>query len=78
VPDRAAPVPDGLTAEVLAALAALPRRQRAVVVLRYVEDLDVESTAQVLGINPGTVKSQAAKGLATLRATLSSQSGALR
>jgi RNA polymerase sigma-70 factor (sigma-E family) len=56
-----------------AALAALDRlspRQRAVIVLRYVEDLDVETTARALGITTGTVKSQAARGLATLRATI--------
>ncbi|GAA0616179.1 SigE family RNA polymerase sigma factor [Sporichthya brevicatena] len=72
LPDRAAPPDDdGITPAVLAALATLPRRQRAVVVLRYVEDLDVEQTAALLGISTGTVKSQAAKGLASLRAHLS-------
>jgi RNA polymerase sigma-70 factor (sigma-E family) len=54
----------------LAALDCLSPRQRAVIVLRYVEDLDVETTARVLGITPGTVKSQAARGLATLRAAM--------
>jgi RNA polymerase sigma-70 factor (sigma-E family) len=78
VPDRAAPAAGEIAAEVMAALAALPRGQRAVVVLRHIEDLDVETTAQVLGISPGTVKSQAAKGRATLRAKLSSEFGALR
>jgi RNA polymerase sigma-70 factor (sigma-E family) len=67
LPDRASPPDDGLTVEVIAALSALPRRQRAVVVLRYVEDLDVEATAHLLGISPGTVKSQSAKGLAVMR-----------
>lgn len=50
-----------------AAVRALPTRQRTVVVLRYFEDLSVEETAEVLGCRPGTVKSQAAKALRTLR-----------
>jgi RNA polymerase sigma-70 factor (sigma-E family) len=53
--------------DVRAALAMLPPRQRAVVVLRYWEDLSIEETAQLLGCGTGTVKSQAAKGLAALR-----------
>jgi RNA polymerase sigma-70 factor (sigma-E family) len=49
------------------ALDALPPGQRAVVVLRYWEDLSITETARILGRTEGTVKSQAAKGLATLR-----------
>lgn len=49
------------------ALAELPRRQRATVVLRYYCDLSEAETAQALGCSVGTVKSQAAKGLARLR-----------
>ncbi len=49
------------------ALLALPPRQRAVLVLRYLEDLTVEATAEILGCRPGTVASQASRGLAKLR-----------
>ena len=47
--------------------------QRAVVVLRFIEDLDVESTAAALGISTGTVKSQTAKGLAGMRTAMAAQ-----
>jgi|SRR5689334_1529079 len=56
--------------EVLTALATLAPRQRACVVLRYYEDLSVEQTAQILGCSTGTVKSQAARGLDTLRTAI--------
>jgi RNA polymerase sigma-70 factor (sigma-E family) len=49
------------------ALAELPPRQRAVLVLRYYEDLSEADIADVLGCGRGTVKSQAAKGLLHLR-----------
>ncbi len=78
LPDRSVPPDDGLTVEVLAALERLPRRRRAVVVLRYVEDLDTEATAALLGISTGTVKSQAAKGLAALRGVMTDGRGVLR
>ena len=54
------------------ALAVLPRRQRAVVVLRHYLDLDEAATAAALGCSIGTVKSQTAKGLARLRAVMNS------
>ncbi len=52
-------------------LSALPRRQRAVLVLRYYEQLTDAEIAKVLGISPGTVRSQASRGLDKLRSSLS-------
>ena len=54
-------------AELLAALATLPPRQRAVVVLRYWECLGEQETADVLGCSAGNVKSQASRALKKLR-----------
>jgi RNA polymerase sigma-70 factor (sigma-E family) len=53
---------------VLGALAGLSRRQRAVVVLRYYEDLSEAEIAAVLGCSPGTVKSAASRAMSKLRA----------
>jgi RNA polymerase sigma-70 factor (sigma-E family) len=51
----------------LAALQEVPARQRAVLVLRFVQDLSVEQAAETLGCTTGTIKSQTARGLETLR-----------
>lgn len=56
--------------EVAAALARLPRRRREVLVLRYYLELSEAEIAETLSISPGTVKSSAARGLATLAKTL--------
>ncbi|MGY0237124.1 SigE family RNA polymerase sigma factor [Longispora urticae] len=53
--------------EVWRALARLPRQQRAVLVLRYLEDLSEAETADALGVSVGSVKGYASKGLAKLR-----------
>jgi len=54
----------------VAALAQLSPRQRAVLVLRYFDDLSEADTARLLGCAVGTVKSQSARGLAALRRLL--------
>ncbi|MEY9927350.1 RNA polymerase sigma-70 factor (sigma-E family) [Catenulispora sp. GP43] len=54
----------------LAALDELPARARAVVVLRYWEDLSVDATAAALGCSTGNVKSQSSRALARLRVLL--------
>lgn len=56
-----------LRMDVLAALGRLPRRQRAVITIRYFLDLSVEETAATLGISAGAVKSQAHKAISTLK-----------
>lgn len=51
----------------MSALADLPQRQRACVVLRYFDDLSVADTAAALGCSEGTVKSQTSRALDSLR-----------
>ena len=68
--------PDAVDGEVIrAALAELPKRMRAAVVLRHWLDLSVEETASLLDCSEGTVKSQTAKGIARLRGLLGGGSG---
>ena len=56
------------------ALGTLPRRQREVVLLRYVADLPENEVARQLRCSPGTVKTHASRGLAALRAALGDNS----
>ncbi|MGI9015938.1 MAG: SigE family RNA polymerase sigma factor [Euzebya sp.] len=55
---------------VVGALAQLPYRTRAAVVLRYYEDLSVADTAAALGVSEGTIKSSVSRGLSALRIIL--------
>ena len=52
------------------ALARIPKRRRAVLVLRFWADLSVEQVADILGCSPGTVRSQTSRGLSDLRDAL--------
>jgi RNA polymerase sigma-70 factor (sigma-E family) len=70
VPDRST-VPVHDRDLLVAGLRRIAPGQRAVLVLRYWEDLGIEETARVLGCSTGTVKSQTARGLAALRAVVS-------
>ena len=70
LPERAAPEAAERSVDpqdLWEAIGHLPRRQRAVVVLRYLEDHTAAETADLLGCSVGTVKSQCAKALAKLR-----------
>ena len=61
---------DGVSAALWGAVRRLPERQRAVVVLRYYEQLSERETAEALGVSLGTVKSQTSRALGALRAHL--------
>lgn len=61
---------DGTRVAVMAAVAALPPRQREAVVLRYWLDLPVAEVADAMGIRPGTVKSLVSRGLDAVEGTL--------
>lgn len=70
LPDVPAPDPtlnSDLREALWQALARLPRRQRAAVVLRYYEDLTESEVAQTLGVSVGTVKSTVSRAVAKLR-----------
>jgi RNA polymerase sigma-70 factor (sigma-E family) len=54
-------------------LLALPPQQRAVIVLRYLQDLSIKQTAEVLGVSEGTVKSQTSDALASLRSMIAKE-----
>ena len=68
--ERAIAAVDEGDGPLMAALAALPAGQRAVLVLRFTDDLSIEEIAQVMGIPAGTVKSRLSRGTETLRTHL--------
>jgi RNA polymerase sigma-70 factor (sigma-E family) len=65
-----APGPDGQRVDLHRALDTLSRRQREVIVLRFLADLPEADVAKVLGCSVGSVKQHASRGLATLRTTM--------
>jgi RNA polymerase sigma-70 factor (sigma-E family) len=68
--ERAIAAVDEQDGPLMSALAALPAGQRAVLVLRFTDDLTVEGIADVMGIPAGTVKSRLSRGTEALRAHL--------
>ena len=64
---------DGVTAALWETVRGLPERQRAVVVLRYYEQLSEKEAAAALGVSVGTIKSQSSRALGTLRDRLGSR-----
>ena len=65
-----APGPDGQRVDLHRALDSLSRRQREVIVLRFLADLPEADVAKALGCSVGSVKQHASRGLATLRASM--------
>jgi RNA polymerase sigma-70 factor (sigma-E family) len=70
IPDHPAPEAVSVDTRLWRMLAELPRQQRAVVVLRFYEDLTEAAIADVLGCSVGTVKSNSSRALAKLRVAL--------
>jgi RNA polymerase sigma-70 factor (sigma-E family) len=66
---------EGLGAELWELVSGLPPRARAVVVLRYYEQLTEAEVAEVMGVSVGTVKSQCSRALATLRTRMPAGTG---
>jgi RNA polymerase sigma-70 factor (sigma-E family) len=66
----AAAVDHDMALDMRAAIATLPARQRATLVLRYYCDLNVDQCAEVMGCSPGTVKSQTSRALEGVRRVL--------
>lgn len=64
--------------QIVRLLATLPEQQRKVVVLRYYSDLSEQAVAEALDISVGAVKSAASRGLAALRAHLTTAQGGSR
>jgi RNA polymerase sigma factor (sigma-70 family) len=69
-PAAATAAQDPVDPQIMAALLRLPARQRQVIALRLILDLDTNGTARVLGITPNTVMAHMARALATLRGDL--------
>ncbi|RJL30508.1 SigE family RNA polymerase sigma factor [Bailinhaonella thermotolerans] len=67
-------LPTGVERDLWEALRGLPRKQRAVLVLRYYEDLSDAEIAALLGVSQGTVRSHAFHGLSKLRAAVQTDS----
>jgi RNA polymerase sigma-70 factor (sigma-E family) len=77
VPERAVTDPEAAgDGEVWQALGQLPTKQRAVIALRYYDNLSEREIADLLGVSAGTVKSHASRGLEKLRVALGGSGGA--
>ena len=78
LPDRGTVDPDVESRDAMwRVVQSLPPRQRAAVVLRYYEDLSEADTAAVLGCSVGNVKSQTSRGIAAMRAAVTTDPGLL-